>query len=185
MNFFKKWRRKLTVYYVGPSLYGYMPEPLPNEVWRGPAKQGDILRDVIKLKPRQVVLIDGTFNQTLAVWHKELVYAMLQGVKCVGAASMGALRAADMHRYGMIGIGEIYDSYSCGRTEDDSQVMLQFEPETYKPLSLPPVGSELKRKDALQAIAYARTNMDPPRCTLKRDAISPALQVVIDRILEG
>jgi hypothetical protein len=160
-----------------------MPKPLPGESWRGPAKQGDILRAVMEERPRMIVLIDGTFNQTLAVWHKELVYALLMRVICVGAASMGALRAADLHRYGMIGIGEIFARYRDGHTEDEAEVMVTFDPETYRPLSPPPVGSDLKAEDALAAIDFARSYQGKPQTTLDREAITPCLKVIIDRIL--
>src|SRR5579864_1145132 len=115
------------IIYVGPSLYNVAIEHLPGEVWLPPAKQGDILRDVIKESPKQIVLIDGVFHQQLAVWHKELVYALVRGVVCIGASSMGALRAAELHRYGMIGIGKIFEMYRDGE-EDDSLVAMTFEP---------------------------------------------------------
>ena len=115
------------------------------------------MRDVIQLKPRQIVLIDGSFNQTLAVWHKELVFALLQGVYCIGAASMGAIRAAELDRYGMRGIGKIYDAFRSGE-EDDSLVILQYDPESFRPLSTPRIGHEAKALDALEAVSFSRNN---------------------------
>src|SRR5580704_2261816 len=94
-----------TIFFSGPSLYGVKIQPLSNELWLPPAAQGDILRAIIRWNPRQIVLIDGTFHQTLAVWVKELVFAMVDGVKFIGASSMGALRAAELWRYGAVGIG--------------------------------------------------------------------------------
>jgi hypothetical protein len=151
-------------------------------LWRGPAAQGDVLRDVISLKPRQICLIDGTFNQTLSVWHKELVYALLQGVYCIGAASMGAIRAAELDRYGMKGIGRIYESFRDGE-EDDSLVILNYDPETYRPLSTPRVGHEAKALDALDAVSFSRTNREKVSTILNKESITPFLQVIIDRIL--
>jgi hypothetical protein len=171
-----------TIYYVGPSLYQRMPEPRDGELWRGPAAQGDILRDCIKLVPRQIVLIDGTFYQTLSVWHKELVYALVQGIVCIGAASMGAIRAAELDRYGMIGIGGIYESFASGE-EDDSQVILNFDPESYRPLSTPRVGHEAKARDALAAISFARGNTKKTISCLNKEAITPFMDVIISRIL--
>ena len=37
------------------------------------------------------------------------------GVRVYGAASMGALRAAELDAFGMVGIGKIYESYRVGR----------------------------------------------------------------------
>jgi hypothetical protein len=171
-----------TIFYVGPSLYQRMPEPRPGELWKGPAAQGDVLRDVINLEPRQIVLIDGTFNQTLAVWHKELVYALIWGVYCIGAASMGAIRAAELDRYGMKGIGKIYERFAAGE-EDDSLVILNYDPETYRPLTTPRVGHEAKALDALAAVEFSRLNTEKVCTTLDKAAISPFLQVIIERIL--
>src|ERR1700739_2046493 len=102
-------RKTKTIFYVGPTLYGNMPKPLKNELWLPPAAAGDILRDVSTLYPRMIVLLDGVFHQSLAVWHKEIVYALLEGAIVIGAASMGALRAADLHRYGALGVGRVFE----------------------------------------------------------------------------
>jgi len=161
-----------------------MPKPLKSELWRGPAKQGDILRDTIGLAPKQIVLIDGVFHQALAVWHKELVYSMLDSVRCIGASSMGALRAAELWRYGMVGIGEIFRAYQNGQTEDDSWVAMTFDPVTYRPLTEPPCGSEQKYLDAMEAIRYAREDKTPAKCTLDKKAVTPFLRAIINRILE-
>ncbi len=39
-----------------------------------------------------------------------------------GAASMGALRAAELHDFGMLGVGEIFEAYRSGRLQDDDEV---------------------------------------------------------------
>jgi TfuA protein len=131
------------------------------------------------------VLIDGTFRQTLAVWVKEIVFAMVDGVKFIGAASMGALRAAELSRYGAIGIGSIYDSYRTGKIEDDSWVAMTYDPDTFKPLTEPPCGMDQKRLDAVAAIEYARTNKESVQTTLTKEAVAPLLTAVFDRILDN
>jgi hypothetical protein len=130
------------------------------------------------------VLIDGTFHQTLAVWVKELVFAMVDGVKFIGSSSMGALRAAELCRYGAIGIGNIFESYRSGTVQDDAWVAMTYDPDTYRPLTEPPCGMAQKREDALAAIEYARTNNDPVKTTLTREAVTPLLMAVFDRILD-
>jgi hypothetical protein len=63
-----------------------------------------------------------------AVWHKEILWAISQGVAVYGSASMGALRAAELAAFGMIGVGTIYESYRDGVVEDDSEVAVRHGP---------------------------------------------------------
>jgi hypothetical protein len=172
------------IIYVGPSLYGVTIRTMEGELWRPPAKQGDILRDVLEFCPKQIVLLDGCFYQSLSVWYKELVYALLEGIVCIGAASMGAIRAAELHRYGMIGVGKIFEMYWDGE-EDDSLVAMTFDPVTYEPLSEAPVGQDLKRTDALEALSFSRSYTGTVNTTLDKTAISPYLDIIIRRILDG
>ena len=109
---------------------------------------------------------------------------MLDGCKFIGASSIGAIRAAELSRYGAIGVGKIYEAYNSGEVEDDAWVLLNFHPKTYKPLTDPPCGSEQKRLDALAAIDFARKSKEKPRCTLDRSALTPFLQMTIDRVLQ-
>ncbi|RUX88390.1 hypothetical protein EN930_18015 [Mesorhizobium sp. M7A.F.Ca.CA.004.11.2.1] len=70
-----------------------------------PARCGDVMRAV--LEGRKVIgLIDGLFESGPAVWHKEILFALDAGCRLLGAASMGALRAAECWQFGMIGIGK-------------------------------------------------------------------------------
>jgi hypothetical protein len=170
------------VIFVGPSLYGVKHDRLPREIWLPPAKHGDTIRAVLEFSPKQIVLIDGVFHQSLAVWHKEIVFALLEGIVCIGAASMGALRAAELWRYGMIGVGKIFEMYKAGE-EDDSLVAMTFDPESYRPLSEAAVGTDRKREDALGAIEFARSYTGSVKTTLNSLA-TRAIQIVVDRILD-
>jgi hypothetical protein len=96
---------------------------------------------------------------------------------------MGALRAAELHRYGALGVGRVFELYRDGE-EDDSLVAMTFDPETFRPIDHAPIGQTQKQKDALEAIEFARSYCGEPFTTLKKDAITPFLQVVIDRILD-
>jgi hypothetical protein len=100
-----------------------------------PAAQGDVLRAVQQLRPRIIGLIDGAFLNTRAVWHREILFAMTEGVHMFGAASMGALRAAELDAFGMRGIGAIYEAYRTGMWpgldqafEDDDEVAVIHAP---------------------------------------------------------
>ncbi|HXV30187.1 MAG TPA: TfuA domain-containing protein, partial [Sinorhizobium sp.] len=73
-----------------------------------------------------------------SVWHKEILWAMANGIHVFGAASMGALRAAELHLFGMVGVGRIFDAYCSGALapygdpfEDDDEVaVIHGPPET-------------------------------------------------------
>ena len=45
------------------------------------------------------------------MWHREILYAMSEGIHVFGASSMGALRAAELHGLGMRGIGTVFEAY--------------------------------------------------------------------------
>lgn len=95
----------------------------------GPAKRGDVL-SVVYEHPAAILLIDGYFNSVPSVWHKEILWAMNQGIRVFGASSMGALRAAELTQFGMTGIGEIFEAYRSGALEDDDEVAVAHGDET-------------------------------------------------------
>lgn len=94
---------------------------LPYARYLPPVRCGDILR-YLRLKPKVIAIIDGLFERTGAVWHKEIIFALESGVKVYGASSMGALRAAELYPYGMIGVGDVFSAYRNGLYEDDDEV---------------------------------------------------------------
>lgn len=96
-----------------------------------PCSQGDIYRASLR-RPHAIVVIDGYFGWTPAVWHKELLWAMAQGIHCYGGSSMGALRAAELHPFGMVGVGRIFEWYRDGEIEDDAEVALLHAPESMR-----------------------------------------------------
>lgn len=73
-------------------------------------KKGDILK-AIKDRYKRIVIIDGNFSWVPSVWHKEILNALDYGITVIGAASMGALRAAELDLFGMIGHGYVYEMY--------------------------------------------------------------------------
>lgn len=86
-----------------------------------PVSQGDVYR-VALLRPTAIGIIDGYFHRIPAVWHKEILWAMTQGIHVFGAASMGALRAAELEAFGMVGVGEVFEAFRGGVLEDDDEV---------------------------------------------------------------
>jgi hypothetical protein len=108
----------------------------PDFVWLPPAAAGDVYR-VARKKPRAIGLIDGRFETVPSVWHKEILWALAQGIHVYGAASMGALRAAELDRFGMVGVGSIYEDFRRGFLQDDDEVAVVHAPAElgYRPLS--------------------------------------------------
>lgn len=92
-----------------------------------PATQGDVLQAALQ-GATVIGLIDGGFEYTAPVWHKEILFALSQGITVFGASSMGALRAAECEAYGMIGVGEIFRGYQSGALVDDADVALLHAP---------------------------------------------------------
>jgi hypothetical protein len=74
------------------------------------------------MEPDAIAIIDGLFESVPAVWHKEILFALSQGIHVYGASSMGALRAAELYPFGMIGVGKIFEAYRSGALEDDDEV---------------------------------------------------------------
>ena len=117
-----------TVVFLGPTLRLDEATKILGAVYRPPAEQGDVVRAVLDLKASRIVLIDGVFASTPAVRHKEILWALGRNVQVYGAASMGALRAAELHSYGMIGHGLIYRWYRKTLLADDDEVAVAMMP---------------------------------------------------------
>jgi hypothetical protein len=132
--------RKIVIF-LGPSLPIAEAREILDAIYLPPAKQADLISAVTTYKPDAIGLIDGVFLSCPSVWHKEILYAIEQGVAVYGASSMGALRAAETDRFGTIGIGEIYRMYATGELIDDDEVALVhgLEDMGYRPLSEPMV----------------------------------------------
>lgn len=111
------------VVFAGPSIHGLDSCIIEGVDLRAPAGQGDIIR-AFNAGYRVFGLIDGFFESCLSVWHKEILWVLSQGGYIIGGASMGALRAAECHAYGMVGVGEVFHDYVSGRRTSDADVAL-------------------------------------------------------------
>lgn len=122
-----------TVVFVGPTLPAAQVQALlPTARVCGPAQAGDILRTVCgRRRPTQLVLIDGLFERMAAPWHKELLLAMERGIAVAGAASMGALRAAELAPHGMVGVGQVFQGYARGAISSDAEVAVAHAPASH------------------------------------------------------
>jgi hypothetical protein len=113
------------VVFSGPSL---TPAPMVAGVeCRPPVRQGDVYRAALS-RPNIIGIIDGYFEVTPTVWHKEILWAMSEGIHVYGAASIGALRAAELEVFGMVGVGCIFEMYRDGLLQDDDEVAVLHGP---------------------------------------------------------
>lgn len=114
--------------FAGPSIAGLSLPATSVFDLRRPIQQGDLFMAALD-RPAAIGIIDGFFEGVPSVWHKEILWAMAQGIPVFGASSMGALRAAELHAFGMIGVGKIFDAYRDEILEDDDEVALLHGPE--------------------------------------------------------
>ena len=138
--------------FVGPSLGRHRPPLLGVDLdYRPPASQGDLIAAAVDA-PKAIVLIDGYFEHVPAVHHKEVLWALDQGIPVYGAASIGALRAAELSRFGMAGVGKIFEAFESGELECDDEVALIHGPAEvdYAPLSEPLVNIRSTLSSALR-----------------------------------
>ena len=76
------------VIFAGPSVRGLDLPSRSDLLFHPPAKQGDIFRATLT-RPEAIGLIDGYFDGVPSVWHKEILWALSQGIRVFGSASMG------------------------------------------------------------------------------------------------
>jgi hypothetical protein len=135
------------VVFLGPSLDREKAKRLVEARFLPPAKRGDITAAVTS-GARIITLIDGVFFQDNAVGHREILSALEQGVRVIGASSMGALRAAELDGLGMVGVGTVYALYRDGVLVSDDEVALVYDPETGTALSEPLINIRCTLKKA-------------------------------------
>lgn len=122
--------------HVGPTLPPDELERLLPGTARPPAVVGDAIRaidDGIEV----LAIVDGSFEHTLPIWHKELLAALEAGVIVVGSSSMGALRAVELEPFGMIGVGRIVDWVRREEASDADVAVVHGPAPEYRALSEP------------------------------------------------
>ncbi len=176
------------VVFAGPSL---PPASRPADeifAWRPPAVAGDAFR-LGSRPPPIMVIIDGLFDEQPAIRHKELLEAIADGVVVIGGASMGALRAAELRSFGMIGVGRIFEAFAAGRLVGDDEVALLHGPEEWgwRALTEPMVNVRATLQRAVRNrvidIALARRLRDRARRLFYKERTWPA--ILGPSILEG
>jgi hypothetical protein len=113
--------------FTGPTISATDAGGELEAVYLPPAAEGDVYRVALK-RPRAIGIIDGYFQSTPTVRHKEILWAMSRGIHVFGSASIGALRAAELVAFGMEGVGTIFELYRDGILEDDDEVAIAHGP---------------------------------------------------------
>jgi hypothetical protein len=131
--------------FLGPTLPVARARRILPAHYHPPAAMGDVYRCVRRYggvdrtgdRPGTMVIVDGYFEQAPSVRHKEILYALSAGWRVLGCASMGALRAAELHPYGMTGLGAVFEAYRDDVLEDDDEVAVTHAPaeHSYRQLS--------------------------------------------------
>ena len=143
---------------------------------------GDLHR-AAKEGARWVGLIDGQFGQRKAVGPREVLDVMRQGVSVYGAASMGALRAAELHSKGMVGVGCVFEWYRDGVINAEDEVAVAYNPDTLHPLSVPlvTIRAILEVAERQQEIS-PRTVLKVLNAAQKCHYAERTLQLVLDQV---
>jgi hypothetical protein len=149
------------IVFVGPTLsHDEVRSVLDAEI-RPPVSQGDVYRVALQ-RPASIGIIDGYFEGVPSVMHKEIQWALSEGVPVFGSASMGALRAAELSDVGMHGVGRIFESYRDRLIEDDDEVAVLHAPAElgYKSLTVPMVSIRATLDRALAEGILAQEHTD-------------------------
>jgi hypothetical protein len=128
-----------TIVFSGPSIAEAEVHRLATCTHAPPIKRGDL---AVVDDYDVVVILDGEFGQSISVSPKEILAVLAKGKTVIGAASMGALRASELDRSGMIGIGWVYEYFRRGAVRRDADVALIYAPFDYKPMTVPMVDVE-------------------------------------------
>lgn len=158
--------RTNVIVFLGPTLPVRDAEQELDASYRPPVSHGDVLRATLE-GPQAIGIVDGYFERVPAVWHKEILWAMSRGIHVFGAASMGALRAAELAPFGMEGVGEVFRAYSEGEIDADDEVAVAHAAaeDGYRPVS--------------EAMVNIRATL---RAALDQGAISPEARLAFERI---
>jgi hypothetical protein len=113
--------------FTGPTISPAEARAELEAVYLPPGAEGDVYRAALK-RPQAIGIIDGYFQSTPTVRHKEILWAMSRGIHVFGSSSIGALRAAELAVFGMEGVGTIFELYRDGVLEDDDEVAVAHGP---------------------------------------------------------
>ncbi|HEX5673108.1 MAG TPA: TfuA-like protein [Nitrososphaeraceae archaeon] len=116
------------IVYLGPTLRREEAVKILDADYRDPAKKGDFLMlSQDSDEKKYVGFIDGVFLHDyppppIEVYH----LATRKNIELIGASSLGALRAVELEKFGMKGIGKIFQLFKNGVINADDEVAVTF-----------------------------------------------------------
>jgi hypothetical protein len=150
------------VVFLGPSLPAAEARALAPCRVLPPARAGDLFA-VLPERPLAIALVDGLFEAVPSVWHHEVLAAQAAGVQVFGGASMGALRAAELRPWGVVGVGRIFSWYRDGEVA----LLHAGREHGFRPLTVPLVDV---RGAALAAVAAGACSAREERALVRAAA---------------
>jgi ribosomal protein S12 methylthiotransferase accessory factor len=121
------------IVFLGPSLSLERAKAvLPDADFRPPIRRDDLMG----IHAGSIVgIIDGLLDESLVISPGEIRDAIDYGVQIYGAASIGALRAAEVPA--VIGVGRVYEMYRSGTIEHGDEIAAMLRPDTFAALTEP------------------------------------------------
>jgi TfuA protein len=126
---------KNVVVFVGPSLDPEKARTILEADYRPPAKKGDLIKLIMSLDEKDTVvgLIDGYFLLDYPPTPIEVYQLIVRpNTVVIGSSSIGALRAVELEKFGMIGIGKIFQLFKHGKLDADDEVAVTFSQDLYR-----------------------------------------------------
>jgi hypothetical protein len=126
---------KNVVVFVGPSLDPEKARTILAADYRPPAKKGDLIKLIMSLDEKETVvgLIDGYFLLDYPPTPIEVYQLIVRpNTVVIGSSSIGALRAVELEKFGMIGIGKIFQLFKHGKLDADDEVAVTFSQDLYR-----------------------------------------------------
>lgn len=126
---------KNVVVFVGPSLDPEKARTILEADYRPPAKKGDLIKLIMSLDEKETVvgLIDGYFLLDYPPTPIEVYQLIVRpNTVVIGSSSIGALRAVELEKFGMIGIGKIFQLFKYGKLDADDEVAVTFSQDLYR-----------------------------------------------------
>ena len=128
---------KPAIVFIGPSIPAPEDRPtIPAVRYVPPVRRGDLVPDLWE-NAACIAIVDGEFDQSLAVTPREVMKCIRAHTTVFGSSSMGALRSAELHTVGMHGVGKIFEMYRDEVIAAEDEVALLFDPDSQRPVTEP------------------------------------------------
>ena len=120
----------LPIIFLGPSLQINKAKKIINAEFKPPARKGDFINLSLLRDKRDIVLIDGVFLQEYPPTPIEVFQVINnKNFKVYGASSIGALRAVELEKFGMKGMGKIFELFKKNLINSDDEIAVTFDSE--------------------------------------------------------